>query len=129
MLDGVVDDDVDEFFPLPRYHDAQARLRHHLSPSSSIEVGGLISSDEVTRSTASADPADRKSETEELYFDRLWLRYVSRSEKGSEVRVTPWVGREHGRIEARFGGTPTEREVRSTNFGLRASYAVVSPPT
>jgi TonB family protein len=122
VLDGVVDDNVDEFFPLPRYHDAQARLRHHLSPTSSIEVGGLLSSDEVTRSTASADPADRKSETETLYFDRLWLRYVSRSEKGSEVRVTPWVGRERGRIEARFGSTPTERDVRSTNFGLRASH-------
>jgi TonB family protein len=121
-LDGLTDEDVDEFFPLPRYYDAQARLRHQLAPAASIELGGLLSSDEVTRSTASADPADRKSETEELYFDRLWLRYVSRTPKGNEIRVTPWVGRENGRIQARFGSTPTELEVRSTNFGLRASH-------
>ncbi len=121
-LDGLTDEDVDEFFPLPRYYDAQARLRHQLAPAASIELGGLLSSDEVTRSTASADPADRKSETEELYFDRLWLRYVSRTPKGDEIRVTPWVGRENGRIQARFGSTPTELEVRSTNFGLRASH-------
>jgi TonB family protein len=122
VFDGVTDEDVDEFFPLPRYHDAQARLRYQLTPSSTIELGGLLSSDSVTRTTASSDPADRKSETEDLYFDRLWVRYVSRTQGGSEVAVTPWVGREHGRIEARFGATPTELDVRSNNFGLRASH-------
>lgn len=122
VFDGVTDEDVDEFFPLPRYHDAQARLRYQLSPNSTLELGGLLSSDSVTRTTASSDPADRKSETEELYFDRLWVRYVSRAPSGEQVTVTPWVGREHGLLQARFGSTPTELDIRSNNFGLRASH-------
>jgi TonB family protein len=120
-LAAVTDEDVGEFFPLPHYFDGQVRLRRQLGPKRYVELGGLLSSDSVARSVGSADPAERKTETRDLYFDRLYARYVSTDAEGSEIRLSPWIGRDRSNLTASFGGTPTELSLRSVQFGVRIS--------
>lgn len=121
-LAAVTDRDVGEYFPIPRYYDGQARVRRQLGPKRYVEVAGLLSSDRVARTVASSDPAERKQETRSLYFDRVYARYVSTDNEGSELRVTPWFGRDRSKLTARFGGTPTELSLRSRQYGLRIDY-------
>jgi TonB family protein len=121
-LSAVTDKDVGAYFPIPQYYDGQARVRRQLGEKRYVELGGLLSSDHVSRTVGSTDPAERKDETKELYFDRVYARYVSIDEKGSELRVTPWFGRDRSKLTARFGGTPTELSLRSRQYGLRIDY-------
>ncbi|HVJ15514.1 MAG TPA: TonB-dependent receptor, partial [Polyangiaceae bacterium] len=100
----------------------QARLRRNLSPTSYVELGGLISSDELERTAFSSDPAERRSETRTLAFERAYLRYVSRSSSGEDLRATPWVGHDRSELVARFGSTPTVLESSTTQFGLRVNH-------
>ncbi len=122
-LDVATDEDVGEFFPIPHYYDAQAKLRRRLGEKRYVELGGLLSSDRVERSVGSVDPAERKQETKELKFERVYVRYVATEADGSETRLTPWFGRDRSSLVAEFGGTPTELSVRSRHYGLRVSHA------
>ncbi len=121
VLNQATDDDLDEFFPIPRYYDAQAKLRKNFSPTESLELSGLLSSDTLSRGTASRDPADRKRETRELDFQRVSLRYQKAHADGTKVDVVPWFGRDGSSLETQFGGIPSLLEVDATVFGLRAS--------
>jgi TonB family protein len=122
-LDAATDRDVGEYFPIPHYHDAQLRLQRRLGEKKYVELGGLLSSDRVSRTVGSADPSERKDETKQLAFERLYARYVSTEADGSEIRVTPWFGRDRSSLVASFGSTPTELSLRSTSFGVRLGYA------
>jgi TonB family protein len=122
VLDQVTDEDVNEFFPIPKYYDGQARVRYQLGQTSWIEAGGLASSDRVSRNVTSADPADRKSETRTMYFDRAFLRYRSTVSDGSEVRATTWFGRDESTLVSRFGATETALALDSMTYGLRTSW-------
>lgn len=122
-LDGFTDKDVGAFFPIPHYYDGQLKFRRQLSEKRYVEVGGLLSSDRVSRSVGSADPSERKQETKELKFDRVFARYVSTDADGSETRITPWFGRDRSRLVASFGGTPTELSTHARQFGVRLSHA------
>lgn len=122
-LDAFTDRDVGEFFPIPHYYDGQLKLRRQLSEKRYVEVGGLISSDHVSRNVGSVDPAERKQETKELKFDRVFARYVSTEADGSETRITPWFGRDRSSLVASFGGTPTQLSTHARQFGIRLSHA------
>lgn len=122
-LDWFTDKDVGEFFPIPNYYDGQLKLRRQLSEKRYVEVGGLISSDHVSRNVGSADPSERKQETKELKFDRVYARYVSTDADGSETRITPWFGRDRSSLVASFGGTPTQLSTHARQFGIRLSHA------
>ena len=122
-LAAVTDKDVGEFFPIPHYYDGQLKLRRVLSQKRYVEVGGLLSSDNVSRNVGSVDPAERKQETKKLQFQRIYARYVSTEGDGSETRVTPWFGQDRSSLVARFGGTPTELSTRARQYGLRLSHA------
>ncbi|HYQ17146.1 MAG TPA: TonB family protein [Polyangiaceae bacterium] len=122
-LDVATDRDVGEYFPIPHYHDAQLRVQRRLGEKKYVELGGLLSSDQVSRTVSSGDPSERKAETKRLRFERVYARYVSTEADGSEIRVTPWVGRDRSSLVASFGSTPTELTAKSTSFGLRLGYA------
>jgi len=122
-LAAVTDRDVGEFFPIPDYYDGQLKLRRALGQKRYVELGGLLSADSVARSVGSIDPAERKRETKDLQFERIYARYVSTEADGSETRITPWFGRERSSLVARFGGTPTELSTRGRQYGLRLSHA------
>jgi TonB family protein len=117
------DRDVGEYFPIPRYYDAQVKVRRSLGQKRYAELGGLLSSDRVERTVGSVDPAERKRETRELGFERIYARYVSSEADGSETRITPWFGLDRSSVLAEFGSTPTELRVRSQHFGVRLSHA------
>jgi TonB family protein len=122
MLNRFTSRDVEEFFPLPQYYDAQARLRYSGSPTEWVELSGLLSNDRVSRQVWNSNPANRKSETKELYFDRLSLRYKNERKDGSGTVLVPWVGRDHAERESRFGSVPTSIDVKTMNYGLRANW-------
>jgi TonB family protein len=114
--------DVSSLFPIPRYADGQARVVYRPEARTTIEVGGLASTDATDRSTPSADPAQRKTESTTLRWGRVYARYRRDDVDGSAVTVTPWFGADASSRVSRFGGTPAELTNDSTLFGLRASW-------
>ena len=121
--DPVLDDDVEEFLSIPHYADAQARFRRDLSKTASVEVTGLASWDEVTRSTSSADPSQRETETRTLDFQRISARYRSVPGDGTTVDVIPWFGHDASSRVAEFGGVPTLLEQSNLLYGFRAAWS------
>lgn len=121
VLDRVTDEDVGEFFPIPNYSDAQARLRKNLGQGEFVEVTGLLSSDEVSRAVDSRDPQGRKRETKNQNFQRIAARYRKEMD-GSAVEVLPWFGLDHSSLDADFAGVGSDLTLDSTLFGLRTSW-------
>jgi hypothetical protein len=122
LLPAITSRDTGSLFPLPRYFDGQARLSYRIDSRSSVELGGMVSSDSTTRTTPDADPAERQSETTEILWSRVYARYRRDTEDGGAVAVTPSFGTERSSLVSRFGGTPAELTVDSLVFGLRASW-------
>lgn len=114
--------DVGELFPTPRYHDGQARIFYDLARDGSIEITGLLSSDAVSRSVASPDPAQAKSEDRTTSFTRVFARYRRDLDDGGEIVVTPYVGTDRSSQISRFGGTPTTLSSDGIRIGTRASW-------
>ncbi len=122
VLDQLTSRDVSAFFPIARYYDGQARVRYQPETHTFVELGGMISSDEVSRTVGNADPAYRKQENKSLKFQRAYLRYETETAGGGKVSVMPWLGWDRTTLTGRFGGTPTVLEVDSRDYGVRASY-------
>ncbi|MCU0683484.1 MAG: TonB-dependent receptor [Polyangiaceae bacterium] len=122
IYDAVSDEDVGDVFPLPRYHDAQARVVYEASARESFELGGLLSRDETERNVVNPDPSLRKSEGREVAFERVYLRYRNVLEGGAAVEVTPWFGLDRSSLAQRFGPTPVGLSSKATVYGLRASW-------
>jgi TonB family protein len=114
--------DTSSLFPVPRYSDGALRLSYRVSPRSTIEVGGLFSTDATDRSTASADPAQRDSESKRLDWGRVYARYRHETESGGTVTITPSAGVDVSSLTSVFGGTPAELTNKSWIFGLRATW-------
>ena len=122
VLGQVTSKDVAAFFPIPEYYDGQARVRYQPKKNSFVELGGMVSSDKVSRTVSSTDPAYRKEENKSLSFQRAYLRYETETNDGGKVSVLPWLGWDRSTLTGRFGGTPTQLEVDSHDYGFRASY-------
>ncbi|HEY3666715.1 MAG TPA: TonB family protein [Polyangiaceae bacterium] len=122
VLNQVTSKDVAAFFPIPKYYDGQARVRYQPAKNSYLELGGMLSSDQVSRAVDNSDPAYRKQENKSLDFQRMYLRYETETSDSGKVSVLPWVGWDRSTLTGRFGGTPTVLEVDSHDYGLRASY-------
>ncbi len=121
-LSGAIEGDLEEYFPIPRYHDASLRLRYEPQQSEWVEAHGLLSRDSVTRSIGGADPLARRTEKREIGFDRVFMRYRREPGDGSRITVVPWLGRDENRLVGAFGGTPVELELDAALYGLRASW-------
>ncbi|HEY1533811.1 MAG TPA: TonB-dependent receptor plug domain-containing protein, partial [Polyangiaceae bacterium] len=122
VLGQVTSKDVAAFFPIPKYYDAQARVRYQPAKNSYLELGGMLSSDNVSRTVSSSDPAYRKQENQSMDFQRVYLRYETETSDGGKVSVLPWLGWDRSTLTGAFGGTPTVLEVDTRDYGLRASY-------
>ena len=117
VLDPITGGDAKDFFPIPRYDDAQARISYEIAKNERVEVTWLHASDEVDRVAASADPLLRKQDSRSLSFERVYVRY----EKGA-VSVVPWFGVDASRRTDRFGAVPASLAQDTTLYGLRAAY-------
>ncbi|MEI9951592.1 MAG: TonB-dependent receptor [Pseudomonadota bacterium] len=122
VLNEVTSRDTSAFFPIPKYYDGQARVRYQAEKHTFVELGGMISSDDVSRTVTNADPAYRKEENRSLNFQRMYLRYETETADGGKVSAMPWLGWDRSTLTGRFGGTPTVLEVDSRDYGFRASY-------
>lgn len=122
LLPLVTSRDTGVLFQVPRYYDGQVRAAWTPTKQTSIEAGGLLSSDTVSRTVASADPSLEKSETRRTDWTRLYLRYRTEGEDGSVTTLTPWGGADTASLVSRFGRTPTELSSEGAVFGLRATH-------
>jgi TonB family protein len=122
LLPAFTSRDTSSLFPIPRYADGQLRVSYRLDPRTTIEAGGMLSSDTTSKSTPNANVADRETETTSLLWSRVYARYRHTTDAGGEVVVTPWVGSELSSLVSQFGSTPTELDIGSMVFGLRGSW-------
>jgi hypothetical protein len=111
-----------EFFPIPRYHDYQAKLEVDLRERESLRVLVLGSSDEITQRSADVDPAHVRRATTVSGFERVSLHYARTYADGSRADVVPWVGRDTKRYDGQFGATPAVQDERDLRWGLRAEH-------
>jgi TonB family protein len=122
LLPLVTKQDTGALFQVPRYYDGQVRAAWAPSPRTSIEVGGMLSSDTVQRTVASADPSLQKSDTKRTDWQRVFARYRTEGDDGAVTTLTPWGGADAISQVSRFGRTPTELSSDSVLLGLRATH-------
>jgi TonB family protein len=123
QLAKFLDDDVNEYVPIPRYRDGQFRIAHDLANGGKLELVGLLSSDHTARGVPNPDPALTTRETRDLSFYRIYARYVSENRKGSRTSITPYVGFGKQSLKNSYGSTTTSLASDDVLFGLRASFA------
>ena len=122
LLSKVSSRDVGELVPIPRYWDSQLRVAWVPSEQERVELGGLLSSDRISRTVTAEDPAERKRDDKQTSFQRIYLRYERRPSDGSRVDVTPYIGFDHTQVENAFGAVPAQIENSATLVGVRANY-------
>mgnify|MGYP001109711689 CR=1 FL=1 len=120
LLPLVTDRDVGDYFPIPRYADAQVKATIDLRERESVDAVFLVSSDRLDRTVPSPDPAKRRVEATRSGFWRAYARYTNVSEIGTSV-VTPFVGQDSSSLVQRFGETPARLVIDSDRYGLRGS--------
>jgi len=113
--------DVGDFFPIPRYRDAQIKATFDLRKRESVDTVFLVSSDELDRTVPSPDPAKRRVEGSRSAFWRAYARYTNVADNGDTTIVTPFFGNDTSSLVQRFGSTPARLDIDSTRYGLRAS--------
>ncbi|MBX3208227.1 MAG: TonB-dependent receptor [Labilithrix sp.] len=113
--------DIGDFFPIPRYRDAQLKATIDLRKRESLDTVVLVSSDALDRTVPSPDPAKRRVEATRSGFWRAYARYTNTTDDGDTAIVTPFVGHDASSLVQRFGANPTRLEVDSDRYGLRAS--------
>lgn len=114
--------DVGDIVPLPQYFDSQARLQYTIDKGTTLEAGGLVSSDSIVRTVTDPDPSQVKRENKQLAFGRAWLRYEKKLANGEIITILPSWGRDSGKTTDRFGATPAELRNDADVLGLRASW-------
>jgi TonB family protein len=120
--------DVSAYVPIPSYWDGVFKIERDLRPNESVSFVMLGSGDTLVRTVPNVDPAQVKSEQNDISYWRTMLLYKRQFEDGSSVFLTPSYGRDHTRTLSRFGGAPTDLDIRSEDFGLRAGHrAKLSP--
>jgi TonB family protein len=119
-----LDDDVDEYVPIPRYRDGLFRVAHDLGSGDSIELVGLLSTDHTARGVPNPDPELATRETRDVSFYRIYARYVGESSKGTRTVITPYVGFGNQTSAYRYGSTTASLASDDVLVGLRASHAL-----
>jgi TonB family protein len=118
----VTSSNVGQLVPIPRYYDAQARVFWDVSVRESVELGGLVSSDQVDDTVPSEDPTTYQQQTRSTSFSRVWVRWRNKGDNGSEISVVPAIGADSDRLIDRFGAIPTNVDVESILGSLRITW-------
>ena len=113
--------DVGDFFPIPKYRDGQVKATIDLRRGESLDLVVLGSTDDLTRTVSSPDPASTRSEATHSGFWRAYARYSRTADDGDGVTLTPFFGRDSSRLSQQFGGSPATLDVTSTQYGFRGS--------
>jgi hypothetical protein len=121
VLEPFTDGDAEDFFPIPRYYDGQARIAVDLGAHERIDLTGMLSSDRISRTVASSDPLLAKRDTRETSFQRIYARW-EKDVDGASISVVPWFGHDASSLQNRFGDVPTQLSSDTTLYGLRTSW-------
>lgn len=117
------DRDVGDLFPIPRYNDGQLRLAYELGKDEHVEVAGLFSNDEVTRTVTTSDISATKRDERDISFNRVWARYRRTLSDGSPVDVVAFFGTDSTSLLNQFGGpVKSSLSTDSTLYGIRGSW-------
>jgi TonB family protein len=127
LIHAFSDDGFGQLVPLPRFFDGLARLGVRVGAQDELELGTLVSADEVVRALASKDPLGEKRETRRQGFSRIYGRWTRASEHG-RLAVIPSLGTDRQLLASRFGGVETFLEQEGTVLGLRVSYETKLSP-
>ena len=119
-LPQAIDRDAFGLVVVPSYWDAQADASFALGSGGSLRVASVLSSDRSRTEVDASDPSRARSEQVDARFGRIYARY-SRRGAGSETTVTPFFGWDTNDLVEQFGGEPSELDVESTTFGVRAN--------
>src|SRR5205823_14172425 len=103
LLGAVVNKNVSDFFPVPRYDDYQVMASVQLRKDETLEAVFLASDDHLRRSLSSLDPAEVKSENTDSSFYRGFLRYTRLLPDGASVTITPSIGYDSSKSTTKFG--------------------------
>jgi hypothetical protein len=122
LLPLVTSSDIGDYFPIPRYWDAQAKLSWELGQDEQLEGTVLSSFDRLRRTIPSADPLRKRTETNDSSFWRGLVRYSRILPDGASLSITPSIGVDHNLTESQFGAVPTRVDSTSWRLGLRGSY-------
>ncbi|HEX7671331.1 MAG TPA: TonB-dependent receptor, partial [Polyangiaceae bacterium] len=123
VLARATSEDVGAIVPIPKYWDSQLRAAWVPHEGESVEVGGLLSSDRISRSLTEADPSETKTESKSIGFQRVYMRYERRLDDGGKVTATPFFGFDRSTISNRFGAVPAELTNDATVYGVRAGWS------
>jgi TonB family protein len=115
--------DVGEIVPIPRYWDGQLRAAWTPREGEKLELGGLLSSDHISRSVVEADPSDTKRDSKDTGFQRVYLRYERHLQDGGTVIATPFFGLNHSRVASAFGAIPAALDSDAKVYGLRTAWS------
>ena len=122
LLPLVTSSDIGDYFPIPRYWDAQAKASWDPGKDEHLDGTVLTSFDRLQRTIPSQDPLRRRTETTEASFWRASVRYARILPDGASLSVTPFAGMDRDLTESRFGAVPTRSEVTAWKLGIRSSY-------
>lgn len=122
LLGNSLSSDERRLFPVPRYHDLQAKLSLPLRAEEKVELLWLSSADASAVTSTSPSPSATASSDQERSFTRLGSRYLRFLGDGSGVSVTPFVGWDHAGRDQRVGLAVASEVVDATVLGLRADY-------
>jgi len=118
----LVSPEVQEFFPFPRYHDAQARIHYQLNSRESVELVGLLSSDLASSGVPNPDPTLSTLQSTSMAFYRVYLKYENQIANGVTVTITPYVGLDQSLLTDTVGSVATDVRNDTTLGGLRATW-------
>jgi TonB family protein len=122
LMPLVTSADIGDSFPIPRYDDYQLRGAVTLGQDEEVTATFLGSDDHLRRTIPASDPAEVRSQNNDLSSRRIFITYSSLNKDGSSVRVTPSFGLDTSNLRENFGDEETRLGLRTWHYGLRASH-------
>lgn len=120
--------DVEDYFPVPHYYDAQARVGWRAGAGESLDVTVLVSSDQTARTSPNPDPAREASDARSQAFQRASVRWRRDFGDGRVGSAVVFAGADQADQVATYGSVDTAIATDTTLGGARASYrARVTP--
>lgn len=118
-----------DYFPLPRYHDFQARARLRLRPGEQLTATVLGAGDELRRARAPAEATAAQSETWHRTMYRFGLQYQTGTHNDGQVTITPWAGTRCQRLRSGVWRHPSQAQPSGHSLWLACGHnsAVVAP--
>jgi TonB family protein len=121
-LKRTVSSNVEDFFPIPKYDDYQARATYTLGKDEEIAATFLASDDHLQRAVPSSDPYEVKTQDTDQDYRRFIVRYTHLLPDGSSVVLTPSLGYDLNDSAWNYGGTPLVLNVSAWQYAVRGSY-------